>query len=140
MKNTMAYCPKCGTKTREDMNFCPKCGASLKVEKAEALAPAPTPPAHVRVEKEEKHEKEEKGEKHEEREKEERYEKRESAFIGPLIGGFILIFAGLAFYIVLTSSMSWQALGAVFFVVVGIIVIAAAVYAAAMATRRHPRT
>jgi len=123
------------------MNFCPKCGAQLKIEKAEAPAPtpAPAPPAPVRVEKEEKREKEEKGEKQEQQEKEERYEKRRSSFIGPLIGGFILIFAGLAFYTVLTSTVSWQVLGAVFFVVIGIIVIAGAVYAATMASRRHPR-
>ena len=136
----MSYCPKCGAKTREDMNFCPKCGASLKVEKAAAPAPTPPPSPHVKVEKEEKHEKEEKGEKHEGAEKEERYEKRESAFMGPLIGGFILIFAGLAFYTMLTSSISWQTLGAIFFVVIGIIVIAGAVYAAMKVARRHPRT
>lgn len=136
----MAYCPKCGSKTREDMNFCPKCGAQLKIEKAEAPAPTPTPPAPVRVEKEEKRENGEKGEKQEQQEKEERYEKRQSSFIGPLIGGFILIFAGLAFYTVLTTTISWQVLGAIFFVIIGIIVIAGAVYAAATASRRHPRT
>ena len=131
----MSYCPKCGVKTREDMNFCPKCGASLKVEKAVAPTPTPAPsPAHVKVEKEEK------GEKHEGEEKEERYEKRESAFMGPLIGGFILIFAGLAFYTMLTSSISWQTISAIFFVVIGIIVIAGAVYAAMKVARRHPRT
>ena len=136
----MAYCPKCGSKTREDMNFCPKCCAQLKIEKAEAPAPTPTPPAPVRVEKEEKREKSEKGEKQEQQEKEERYEKQQSSFIGPLIGGFILIFAGLAFYTVLTTTISWQVLGAVFFVMIGIIVIAGAVYAAGTASRRHPRT
>jgi len=143
VKDTMSYCPKCGAKTREEMNFCPKCGATLKAEKITAPAPTTVPPSptpHVKVEKEEKHEKEEKGEKHAEPEKGERYEKRESAFMGPLIGGFILIFAGLAFYAMLTSSISWQTIGAVFFVVIGIIVIAGAVYAATMAARRHPRT
>ena len=137
----MSYCPKCGAKTREEMNFCPKCGATLKAEKATAAAPTTVPPAtqHVKVEKEEKHEKEEKGEKNEP-EKGERYEKRESAFIGPLVGGFILIFAGLAFYAMLTGMFSWQTVGALFFVVIGIIVIAGAVYAATMASRRHPRT
>jgi hypothetical protein len=137
----MSYCPKCGAKTREEMNFCPKCGATLKAEKATAAAPATPPPTteHVKVEKEEKHEKEEKDEKNEP-EKGERYPRRESAFIGPLVGGFILIFAGLAFYAVLTRMFSWQTVGALFFVVIGIIVIAGAVYAATMASRRHPRT
>ncbi len=137
----MSVCPKCGAKTREGMNFCPNCGATLKVEKATAAAPTTAPPTtqHVKVEKEEKHEKEEKDEKNEP-EKGERYPRRESAFIGPLIGGFILIFAGLAFYAVLTRMFSWQTVGALFFVAIGIIVIAGAIYAATMASRRHPRT
>jgi uncharacterized membrane protein YvbJ len=136
----MSYCPKCGAKTREEMNFCPKCGATLKAEKATAAPTTPPPTTeHVKVEREEKHEKEEKDEKNEP-EKGERYPRRESAFIGPLVGGFILIFAGLAFYAVLTRMFSWQTVGALFFVVIGIIVIAGAVYAATMASRRHPRT
>lgn len=142
VKVTMSYCPKCGARTREDMNFCPKCGATLKAEKAAAAAPttAPQPPTqHVKVEKEEKQEKEEKGEKTEP-EKGERHEMRESAFIGPLIGGFVLVFAGFAFYAMLTGMFSWQTVGALFFVVIGIIVIAGAIYAASMASRRHPRT
>lgn len=126
------------------MNFCPKCGTTLK---AALAAPAPAAPqlpsAPVGVEKEEKREKEEKGEKgerHEMMEKEERYEKRESAFMGPLIGGLVLIFLGLAFYLVLTSAIPWEVIGAIFFVLIGIIIIAAAVYAATMASRRHPPT
>jgi len=142
VKYTMSYCPKCGAKTREEMNFCPKCGTDLKAEKITAPAPTvvpPTPPPHVKVEKEEKHEKEEKGEKNEP-EKGERYVRRESAFMGPLIGGFVLIFAGLAFYAMLTGLFSWQTAGALFFVLIGIIIIIGAVYAATMAARRHPRT
>lgn len=137
----MSYCPKCGAKTREEMNFCPKCGTVLKEEIATAAAPTTAPPAtqHVKVEKEEKHEKEEKGEKNEP-EKGERHARRESAFVGPLVGGFVLIFAGFAFYAMLTGMFSWQTVGALFFVVIGIIVIAGAVYAATMASRRHPRT
>jgi len=140
VKDIMSVCPKCGAKTREGMNFCPNCGATLKVEKATAAAPtAPLTTQHVKVEKEEKHEKEEKDEKNEP-EKGERYPRRESAFIGPLVGGFILIFAGLAFYAVLTRMFSWQTVGALFFVAIGIVVIAGAIYAATMASRRHPRT
>ena len=143
----MSYCPKFGAKVKEEMNFCPKCGSSLKVEQAPAQAPAaPQPPAApVRVEKEEKEEKgekrekEEKGERQGWMEKEERYEKREYAFVGPLVGGLVLIFLGLVFYLMLTSAIPWQALGAIFFIVVGIIIIAGVVYAATMASRRHPR-
>jgi len=127
------------------MNFCPKCGSSLKVEQAATQAPAAPqpPPAPVRVEKEEKgekREKEEKGERQGRMEKEERYEKREYAFVGPLIGGLVLIFLGLVFYLMLTSTIPWEALGAIFFIIVGIIIIAGVVYAATMASRRHPPT
>ncbi len=131
------------------MNFCPKCGASLK-EKVVAAAPAPAAPpppsVPVRVEKEEKQEKrekgekEEKGERYERMEKEERLEKREFTFLGPLVGGIVLILLGFGFYLILTTTISWETIGAIFFVIIGIVVIAGAIYAAVMASRRHPRT
>ena len=123
------------------MSFCPKCGASLKEQGAVPAPAAPTPtPAPVRVEKEEKQEKEEREEKHEKEEKGERLEKREFAFVGPLVGGIILILLGFGFYLILTSTISLQAIGAVLFIIIGIIVIAGAAYAAVMASRRHPPT
>jgi uncharacterized membrane protein YvbJ len=128
--NEMSYCPKCGSKVDEEMTFCPKCGAPLKAEKAVAEA---KPVAYRRDEKAEKTEKDEKGEKH---------EKREYAFIGPLVGGLILLFVGLTFYLGLTvhdenlMRIAW----AFFFVIIGIIIIVAAVYGVIMAGRRHPRT
>lgn len=134
----MSYCPKCGTKIREEMSFCPSCGAALK-------AVQPTQPAPSRAEKGEKHEKrekEEKGEKEgrEKREKTEKHEKREYGFVGTLIGGLILIFCGLMFYIALTTTIGWGAIGAFFVVIIGIIIIVGAIYAATMASRRHPAT
>jgi hypothetical protein len=142
----MSYCPKCGAKVREEMNFCPKCGTVLKAAAqpqppAEVVAPVPAP-APYRAEKQEKREKREKGEKREKQEKEEReqrMEKRESSFIGPLIGGIILVFAGFIFYLVVTGSLLWESVGALFFIGIGIIIIIGAIYAAVMATRRHPR-
>jgi len=82
----MPYCPKCGAEVSEGMNFCSKCGATL----------GPLPP-RVRREKEEKHEKREKSE------KAEKHEKREYSYIGPLIGGLILIAVGLMAYIATIS-------------------------------------
>lgn len=132
----MSNCAKCGTEVSEEMKFCPKCGASLKVEPVPA---EPVSPAPYRAEKAEKQEKTEKEEKYEKREKEVRYEKRESSFIGPLIGGLILIFLGLMFYFAVTASLRWETAGAVFFILVGIVIIIGAVYAAVIATRRHPK-
>jgi len=141
----MVYCPKCGSKVREDMVFCPKCGAALKVEKPSVEAvPAPPPRAEKaeKAEKGEKHEKREKEEREEreKREKSEKREKREFGYMGSLIGGLILIFLGVMFYLALTTPIGWATAGAIFVIVIGIIIIVGAVYAAMMATRRHPVT
>jgi len=129
----MSFCPKCGNKITEDMVFCPKCGAPLKVEQA---APQPARPPTYRHEKEEKSEKgEEKGEKHEKREK---HEKHEYGFMGPLIGGVILLFIGAALYLnVIGYNMA--VLWALFFVLIGVLIIVGGIYGVIMAGRRHPR-
>jgi len=145
----VSNCPKCGTKVREDMTFCPNCGAALKAAPPPAAAAPPTPPpAAPRGEKAEKGEKGEKREKREKEEREERekkekgekYEKREYGFIGPLVGGLILIFLGLMIYVALTTPVGWGIIGAFFVIIIGIIILAGAIYAATMATRKHPRT
>jgi uncharacterized membrane protein YvbJ len=123
----MSYCPKCGANVAEEMEFCPKCGAPLKV----AQAPVETRARAYR--------RDEKAEKAEKREKTEKYEKREYGFMGPLIGGLILIFLGLAFYLRIALNVSSGAVWAIFFVIIGIVIIAAAVYGAMTAGKRHPR-
>lgn len=126
----MSYCPKCGNKITEDMIFCPKCGAPLKVEQATAQ---PQRPVTYRHEKDEKTEKgSEKGEKHEKR------EKHEYGFIGPLIGGIIILFIGLSAYLSITG-INPNILWAFFFVAIGFLIVVGAVYGALMASRRHPR-
>jgi F0F1-type ATP synthase assembly protein I len=142
----MSYCQKCGSKVREEMSFCPNCGAALKAVQPTAAAP----PAPSRAEKEEKREKHEKGEKREKeekdqrekREKTEKHEKRgyEYGFAGTLVGGLILILLGLMFYIALTTTIGWGVIGAFCAVIIGIIIIIGAIYAATMASRRHPAT
>ena len=145
----MSYCPKCGSKVREEMNFCPKCGASLKVVQppveAAPLPPAqPLPPsAPYRAEKAERREKEEKGEKeekHEKQEKGERHEMRQLSYAGPLIGGLFLMLVGFFFYLSVTGTLRLEAFGAFFLVIVGIVIIVGAIYAAMTASRRHPPT
>jgi uncharacterized membrane protein YvbJ len=130
----MSYCPKCGTKTDEEMSFCPKCGASLKAETV-ATAPPPTKPTPYR--RDEKTE--EKSEKHEKHEKREKYEKREYGFMGPLVGGLILLFIGLALYLE-TTGYSPDVLWALFFVLIGVLIIAGGVYGVIISGRRHPKT
>lgn len=130
----MSYCPKCGTKVSEEMAFCPKCGAPLKAEKPTAEAPS-TGYRPERVEKAEKAEKTEKHEKQEKGEKTEKPEKREFGFVGSLIGGLILIFFGLMSYLQVTGFLGREVVGALFLILIGIIVIIGVIYAA----RRHPR-
>jgi predicted lipid-binding transport protein (Tim44 family) len=112
------------------MTFCPKCGASLRIAQT---ATQPTPPqARRRDEKGEKREKEEKGE------KAEKHEKGEYGMIGPLVGGLILILIGIAAF--LDVAGQFRAVGwAVILVIVGIIIMFAAIYGAILASRRQPK-
>lgn len=128
----MPYCAKCGTKVEEEMAFCPKCGASLKGEETKEFVGQ-----RVRYEKAEKGEK---GEKAEKREKTEKREKHEFAFIGPLIGGLILIFLGLMSYLTITTSFKWETAWAFFLVIIGVIIIVGVAYGTMMAKKRHPKT
>ena len=137
----MPNCPKCGNEVSEEMAFCPKCGTSLKGEQPTGkgklgeeygwrMAQRERDRARRRTERmarrEEKYETSEKGELH------------ELAFVGPVIGGLILIFLGFLLYLQVTGALNFEILGALFFVVIGIIIIAAAVYAATVQRRRHP--
>jgi len=124
----MSYCPKCGSKIDEEMAFCPKCGAPLKT------AQAPTPPRPTYYHRDEKAEKDEKNE------KQEKHEKHAYGFFGPLVGGLILLFLGLAFYLDITGTVRREVMWAFFFVVIGIIVIIGAIFGAMAASRRHPKT
>jgi cation transport ATPase len=129
------YCQKCGTEIREEMAFCPKCGAPLKAEQPPVeAAPAPAPQMAEKAEKREKREKEEK------REKTEKHEKREFGVIGPLVGGLILVFLGLTSYLQVSGLLRTEVASALFFIIIGIIIVVGSIYAALMASRRHPRT
>lgn len=132
----MSYCPRCGNKIDQDMAFCPKCGAALKGSQAQTQAPLPpTPPTYRR--RDEKGEKEEKGEKGEKR------EKREHPYIGPLIGGLVVLFLGIIFFLQaadIITAPNERYVGALIFIVIGVIIILAAIYGAIVMGRRYPRT
>ena len=126
----MSYCPKCGNKIDENMMFCPKCGAPLKTTQASTE----TTPRTVVY----RNEKNEKDEKHEKGEKTEKHEKRVYGFMGPLIGGLILILIGLTAYLELVNMFERRMLGALFFVIVGVAIIIGVAYGATLARKRHP--
>ncbi|MGB9676617.1 MAG: zinc ribbon domain-containing protein [Candidatus Bathyarchaeales archaeon] len=118
-------CPKCGAEVTEEMSFCPRCGAPLRVGQV------PPPPPTGR--REEKHEKEEKGEKLE------KYEKRELLFLGPLIGGAILLMLGILGYLEVSGLIVHGASRALFLIIVGVILLIGALYVIGTASKRHPR-
>jgi len=126
----MVYCPKCGNQVEENMTFCPRCGAPLKVE------------APVRaVRRDEKAEKNEKGEKQEKQESEkgEKHEKGEFGFIGWLIGGLILIVIGAMAFLNIKYNFVSTAVGwALVLLVIGVIIIIAAIYLVMRARKRSP--
>jgi len=127
----MSNCPKCGAEVTEEMSFCPKCGAPLKA--AQVLT-------EPRFREYRRGEKSEKGEKTEKREKSEKAEKHELGFLGPLIGGLILIFLGIAAFIgVSYPHYDLRTLGASFLLLIGVIVIVVAIYGVFVMRKRHPR-
>jgi len=127
----MSYCPKCGAEITEEMTFCPKCGAPLKAARA---------PAEPRFREQYRGEKSEKSEKAEKREKGEKGEKHELGFFGPLIGGLILIFLGIAAFVgVSYPHYDMRTFWAFFLLLIGVIVIVAAIYGAVVLAKRHPR-
>ncbi len=81
------YCSNCGALIPEGAMFCPKCGRPV----SSAPAQPPTPSRPYRYEK---HEKREKGEKGEKREK-----GKEGDISGALLGGAILVWLGVSFYL-----------------------------------------
>jgi uncharacterized membrane protein YvbJ len=122
----MGYCPKCGNKVEETMVFCPLCGASLKG----AETPSQAPPAQsYRDEKQEKKQNPEKSEKH---------EKIEYGFVGYLVGGSVLITIAVFALLDLTHpSNSSQDLAAML-LIIGVIIIIAAIYVAITIWKRIP--
>lgn len=140
----MTYCPKCGNKVDEEMTFCPKCGAPLKPGQPSPAAAAQTgagaaPPVSYRYYREEKHEKGEKEEKEEKGEKDEKAEKHESGafrWIGPIIGGLVLIFLGVMF---LFPAIMQREFWAFFFFAIGVIIIVSVVWGASKASKRNPK-
>jgi hypothetical protein len=129
----MPYCQKCGNKVDENMVFCPRCGASLKDQASSAQAP---PPVYHR--RDEKQEKNEKREKQDHPEKGEKHEKGEFGFIGFLIGGLVLILIGVFSVLQFTGYLPPLPTFAILLLLIGIVIIIAAVYATITARKRYP--
>jgi hypothetical protein len=121
----MQYCPKCGNEVDDAATFCLNCGTQLK-----GAAPSQAPPTESN-EGQEKAEENVQQEKHEYPEKAGKQEKPEHDFVYFLAGGLILITIGAFAMSELTNPalMSGQYI-AIMLVIIGLIVVLAAVYAA----------
>jgi hypothetical protein len=124
------------------MTFCPKCGASL-----EAQRPVDWRERRREIRREWRERRRElrqqrrEAEKHEKDEWEmEKYEKHEHVFIGPFVGGLIIIFLGILFYLLTIGGAGAETLLASFFLAVGLIIVAAAIYGLVIVSRRHPKS
>ncbi|MGB8779674.1 MAG: zinc ribbon domain-containing protein [Candidatus Bathyarchaeia archaeon] len=136
----MPHCLKCGSEVDEKMVFCPKCGAPLRMEQPADLRDEwRTKRREWREQRREQRRQRRQGEKSEKEEKWERTEKHEYMFLGPLIGGLVLIIFGAFLYFLIVGGFSVQLLGALFLVFVGVIIIVAALYSIVVAERRHRR-
>jgi len=125
----MPFCPKCGASVEEGAAYCPNCGTSLKGE-----------PARTSREQRRESRREWRAQRREQRraEKGEKYEKREYGFVGPMIGGTILILLGLLFYLQILGYPVWQYSWAAILIVIGTIIIIGAIYAGSTARKRQP--
>ena len=128
----MAYCSKCGNKVDDDASFCPKCGAPLKSGQPQYAAGL----LSYGYEREEKNEKREKGEKNEKQETSEKSEQGQYRYIGPIIGGVVLIILGLT---LLYPQIMQREIWAVLLGSVGVLIIVGAIYTALKASRSNPK-
>jgi cation transport ATPase len=120
----MPYCHKCGAEVGEDAQFCPSCGTSLK-ESGETRYGGRR--RRDREEKQEKDEKREKGEKGE------KQEKGEGSRMSPIVGGLVLIWLGITFYLASTGIVAWANWLGYFLMGLGVIILvqAAAIFSSA---------
>jgi len=90
MSGNVGFCHKCGAQLPEGATFCPKCGSAVTGSTVFQVG-GQTP---TRMEKREK------AEKHEKHEKSEKGEKGQGGgMIGAVVGGFILIWLGVTFFL-----------------------------------------
>lgn len=121
----MPYCTECGIEVSEEHNYCPSCGMPLRAERV--------------IYRTERGEKQEKGEKMDKQEKGEKYEKGEVSPVLPLVGGLILIFMGVIYYLNAFRVVVIREVWPYFIILLGLVIIVAAIYAGINASKRFPQ-
>ena len=132
MSDSNRFCHRCGAELPAGSAFCPRCGNPVAATGPPgAGAPPPSQPeptdwreqrrqwrAQRRAERDEKYEKQEKQEKNEKNEKGGR-----GNIIGPIIGGSILVWLGITFYLQQIGTFPSSDWWAYFIVGIGVIII-----------------
>lgn len=104
----LPFCQNCGAEISTDVAFCPKCGRQTVV------SPAAVERGHLRGEKREKSEKGEK-------------EEKSGDKTAPLVGGLILVWLGISFYLVQARYIDWNEWWPYFIIGIGVVLIVQAV-------------
>ena len=120
----LPFCPKCGVELPADAEFCMKCGNQMTVSTT----------GERRYSRRERREKSEKGEKEEKHEKDEKSGDRTGAFVG----GLILIWLGISFYLVQARYIGWNEWWPYLVAGIGVILIAQAAVRYSTVHRRGP--
>ncbi len=117
MSQENRYCSSCGSQLTTGASFCAKCGAPAPGTPPPSPA-AGAPPGGYYRRREYRHEKQEKQEKNEKQEK-----GRRGSITGPIVGGLILIWLGVTFYLQQTNVISSDRWWAYFLAGIGAILI-----------------
>ncbi|HZW58439.1 MAG TPA: zinc ribbon domain-containing protein [Nitrososphaerales archaeon] len=114
---TNRFCQRCGAELTPGAAFCPRCGNPVAGAAPPGAVPPPAYPRrrHEKEEKQEKHEKEEKGEKG--------GGGRGGGIIGSVVGGLILVWLGITFYLQQIGSIPSANWWAYFVAGIGVILI-----------------
>ncbi len=111
MPDGAGFCHKCGAQLPPGATFCARCGAAVAMAGTAAGVPPPMP----------------RGEKHEKHEKHEKNEKGEKAagggMLGALVGGLVLIWLGITFFLEQNGNLPSDIWWAYFVLGVGAILI-----------------
>ena len=126
----MPYCPKCGSSVDEKMTFCPDCGTQLKNTVINQGISAEQP---------QKAEEDKQKQSSQQSVKAEKKEAAERGFVYNLAAGLILVTVGVIAILELTNhALSPSGYLTVMLVIIGVIVIVAAIYVATAGWKHFP--
>ena len=116
MSEGQAYCHRCGSLLPRESTFCPKCGTPVAGAQSAGLAQPVAKRKNETGEKDEKKEKNEKGEKAEKG-------SQRGGYIGAVIGGLVLVWFGISFFLQENSYLPSNTWWAYFLVGLGLILV-----------------